>query len=67
VTDRCTVTEWRDRHAQEPQGTLAWFVEGVLAVEREAPRAPRRFRPFEWRRQLEAACRAARAQCIRVP
>ena len=68
MTDRYTVEEWAKRFPDEASpSTLAWFVAGVLSVERDEPRAPRKFRPFEWSRQLDAALLAASLQGIVVP
>lgn len=68
MTDRLTVEEWARLHREQASpSTLAWFVAGVLSVERDEPRAPRRFRPFEWSRQLDAALLAASLQGIIVP
>lgn len=71
MTDRCTVFEFVAREClplrSSAMRTLEWFAAGVLSQQCEAPRAPTRFRPFEWRRQLGHALSAARAQGIAVP
>jgi hypothetical protein len=70
MSDRCSVYEFATDEPATPEvttATLRWFAIGVESQQLEAPRAPRLFRPFEWRRQLHHAIAAARAQRIVVP
>jgi hypothetical protein len=76
MTDRIDVLAWTGQQlnrlvpatpskVQERRRLLA-FANGTQAIEDEHPRAPKRFRPFEWARFYAAWKAACAAQGVRL-